>query len=113
MPDPARKSLSVLNEVFNLMKLKYIAEKPEKSFTKWVSDYLLMNIERDVFLSKYAPFISKIGVTDNVMYLKDSKKNKVIEIRIVNGILQSNDDDPIYTQYAISMPELSRLNKKL
>lgn len=112
MPDPARKSLTVLNEVFDKVKARYDSEKSGgKSFIGWLSEYLLMNLERDEFVRQYAPYISKIGIQENTLFLKDTKKDKIIEVRLVNNKLQCTDDDPIYLQYAIAMPELARLKK--
>ena len=98
-----------MNEVFEIVRTRYDSEKSDKTFVRWISDYILMNFEKDDFLRKYAPFISKIGITQNVLYLKDSKKNEVIEIRMVNGKLQSSYEDPIYLQYAMALPELAKL----
>ncbi len=104
-----RKNLSVHSEVYNVIKARYDKESPDQSFTKWVSSYLLVNLEKDEFLTQYAPYISKIGIHDNVLTLKDSKKNKYVEIRMKNGLLQSNDDNPIYLQYALALPEIVAL----
>ena len=60
-------------------------------------------------MERYIPNISKIGITDNTLFLKDHKKNKVIEIRWVNNILQSNDDDLKYLQFALAIPEIAEL----
>ena len=109
MPDPARKSLSVLNVVYEKLRVSYESEKSEKSFVKWVSDYLLVNLEKDEFVRRYAPFIHRIGFEDNVLYLRDSKKKQIIEIRLKDGKLQSSEEDPIYLQFAMALPELARL----
>ena len=85
------------------------AEKKGTSVRKLVNETLSMVLEKDEFLSRFAPSISKIGIQDNVMYLKDSKKNKVIEIRMKNGKLQSSDDDPVYIYYAMGLLEVFRL----
>lgn len=109
MGDVVRNNISVLREVYEIVRKRYEKEQTEVSFVKWFSDYVLMNIEKDEFLSKYAPNLHKIGITDNVLYLKDSKKNKIVEIRMVNGKLQSSEDDPIYLQFACALPELVKL----
>jgi len=92
-------------------KLSENANSVGTSVRKYVNEILMMNIERDEFLKSYAPYISKIGIQDNVLYLKDSKNNTVVEIRLVNGQLQSNHDDPIYLQYAMALPELMQLKR--
>ena len=47
--------------------------------------------------------------TDNVLYLQDENKGIVVEIRMKEGVLQSSDDDPIYLQFAMALPELTKL----
>ena len=97
-----KKSYDKANEVHKKLGI-------EKSFSAWISEYVLMNLEKDDFLHAYAPYISKIGIIDNVLTLKDSKKNCYVEVRMVNGKLQSDDGDPIYIQYAMALPELGQL----
>lgn len=92
-------------------KISKQAEKNGTSVRKLVNETLLMILEKDEFLSRFAPSISKIGIQDNVMYLRDSRKDKVIEIRMKDGKLQCNDNDPIYLQYALALLEIVRLNE--
>jgi len=109
--DDHRKNLSVHTEIYDKVKDRFESEGSNQSFTKWISEYLLMNLEKDEFLTQYAPFVSKIGIQGNVLTLKDSKKNKYVEIRMVNGRLQSDNDDPIYLQYALALPEIIALRQ--
>lgn len=111
MPRSNRHNLSVEALVYDKAQSKYKTENPQISFVQWVSNYLLMNLERDDFMRQYAPFIAKIGIQENTLFLKDTKKDKIIEVRLVNNKLQCTDDDPIYLQYAIALPELARLKK--
>jgi len=90
-------------------KLFMIKEKKGISIRKYVYDVLLMNLEKEEFLRQYVPFLSIIGIQDNILYIKDAKKDKIIEIRMKNGKLQSNDSNPTYLQYAMALPELVRL----
>lgn len=104
-----RKVIAIGGTTSERLEERHKIENPKLSFAEYVDEYLLINLEKDDFLRTYAPGLSKIGITDNVLYLKDSKENKVIEIRLVNGILQSNDENPIYTQFAMALPELAKL----
>lgn len=99
------------NEIYEKLSEYHKKQNTQLKFNPWVSEFLLMNLEKDAFLQEYAPSISKVGITDNVLTLKDHKKNKHIEIRFVNGKLQSDDDDPIYLQYAMALPELMQLKR--
>jgi len=94
-----RNNIAVLRDVYEKIRQRYTDEQTDVSFVKWFSDYVLMNLEKDEYLSTYAPNLHKIGITDNILYLKDSKKNKIVEIRMVNGKLHSNDADPMYLLY--------------
>ncbi len=107
-----RKLVSIGEEVLDKLSVLWEKSDPKPTFAEWVNGYLLVSLEKDEFLRKYAPNISKIGITDNVLTRKDSKKKKYIEIRMVNGKLTSNDNDPIYLQFAWALPELVKLNQK-
>lgn len=107
-----RKLISIGGNTSEKLTKRFEDEKPKVSFAEWVTEYLQVNLEKDDFLRTYAPNLHKIGITDNILYLKDSKKNKVIEIRMSNGNLESNDDDPIYLQFAWALPELAKLKAK-
>jgi len=114
MPREDRMNLSLQVEVVEKARVYYEKDPMHSkiSFTQWVSDYLLMNLEKEEFLKIYAPYLSKIGIQDNVLFIRDSKKDKIIEIRLVNNKLYSNDDEPIYLQFALALPELARLKSK-
>lgn|SRR3989338_3464348 len=114
MPDPARKNLSVLNNVYDKVKSRYDVEKTDLSFVKWVSEYLLMNLEKDEFVRGYAPFLSKVGIQDNRLIIKDSKKNQFAEVYLKNNQLFCTLDessDCMHIHFALALPELARLKK--
>jgi len=107
-----RKLVSISEEASEKLTKLYKETEPKISFAEWVTEYILINLEKDEFLRRYAPNISKIGITDNILYLKDSKENKIVEIVMKNGKLTSSDDNPIYLQFAWALPELVKLSKK-
>ena len=104
-----RKVIAIGGITSEKLEKRHQEENPKISFAEYVDEYLQVKLEHDDFLRTYAPGISKIGITDNILYLKDGKEDKVIEIRLINGILQSNDESPIYTQFAMALPELAKL----
>jgi len=112
MPVAERNNISVLANVFDKAKARFEKEDTGQSFVKWISDYLMLNLEKDEFLMQYAPNLHKIGITGNVLYIKDSKKNKIVEIRMTNGKLVSSDDDPLYLHFAMALPELVKLKRE-
>ena len=118
MPDPARNNMSVSNQVYDKVKTRYELEKGEKrtelSFVKWVSDYLLMNLEKDEFVKDYAPYLSKIGFQDNRLIIRDEKSNKITEVYLNNDKLYcilDESDDCVHIHYTLALPELGRLKK--
>lgn len=104
-----RKLMSIGEEVSDKLNKLYEKADPKPTFAEWVTDYLLISLEKEEFLQKHAPNISKIGITDNILYLKDSKENKVVEITTKNGKLVSSDDNPIYLQFAWALPDVVKL----
>jgi hypothetical protein len=69
-------------------------------------------------LKIYAPSLSIIGYDDNVLYIKDSKKDKgkFAEITLKNDKLYCNldseDEYCIHIRFAFAIPEVARLNLK-
>lgn len=119
MPDPQRKSLTVLNDVHDRATVRHEtelkAQKTNLSFTKWISEYILMNLERDEFLRIYAPFLEKIGISDNRITIRDSKMEKLTDVFLKDEKLfcsLDESDDCIHIHFALALPELGRLKKK-
>ena len=119
MPDPTRKSLTVLNEVHDKAISRYQSEKTngntDLSFIKWFSEYILLNLEKDEYMAKYAPFLEKIGITDNRLTIRDSKKDKLTDVFIKDGKLYCNLDESNnceHVHFTLALPELSRLKNE-
>lgn len=119
MPDPGRKSLTVLKEVHAKAMEKYEIEKSsnktESSFIKWFSDYVMMNLERDEFLKDYAPYLEKIGYSNNMLTIRDHKVNNITDIFMKDGRLYCSldeTDDCMHIHFALALPELSKLKRK-
>lgn len=106
------KTLSIKEEIFNKIEIKYNKLAPKESITSWVSDYLLMNIEKDEFLKEYAPFLEKIGINDNRLTIRDSKTNKLTDVFLKNKKLfcsLDESDDCLHIHYVLALPELAKL----
>ena len=107
------KTITIKEEVFDKMLIKHKDSETSQKPSPWVSDYLLMNFEKDDLLKQQAPSLELIAEPSDVMYIKNHKDNKIVEIRIgKNGKLVANDDDPIYLQFAWALPEISKLKLK-
>jgi len=89
MPDASRMSLTVLKEVHSKAMIRFNndveSKKTKLSFIKWLSEYILLNLEKDEFLTEYAPFLEKIGITDNRITIRDSKKDKLTDVFFQRG----------------------------
>jgi len=112
------KTLSINESVFNRIELKYNKSNTSKSLTSWVSEQLLLNLEKEDFLTNfYAPYLNFIGTNDNQIFLKDSRLNHIIEITFQDEYLSCSenectcctdkDKNCIHISYVLSLPELS------
>jgi len=107
-----RKLISIGGDTSDKLTKRFEDEKPKISFAEWVTDYLKVNLEKDDFLRRYAPYIEKIGVTDNRLTLRDNKENKLTDIFMKDGKVYCSVDETtncIHTQFAWALPELARL----
>lgn len=108
------KTITIREEVFDRISKKHNESKTSLKISPWVSDYLAMNLEKDDLVHKYAPFLEVIGEPSDVLYIKDHKKGKIVEVRInKKGELKSTDENPIYLQFAWALPELVKLKQRM
>ena len=119
MPDLARKSLTVLNEVHSKAFSRWEQEKSEEktnmSFIKWFSEYILLNLEKDEYIALYAPYLEKVGITDNRLTIRDTKRDKLTDVFLKDGKFFCNLDernDCEHIHFALALPELARLKSK-
>lgn len=93
-------------------KLKKSAETKNISLRKYVNELLVMNLEKEEFMSKYAPMIQYISAQDNKIILKDNKKNQFTEVFKKNSNLYCTLDestDCIHIHYVLALPELGKI----
>jgi len=112
MPRENRKSLSILKDVYDKCHIRYVEETGDPdndSVTRWTSDYLNNNLTKDETVRKNLPEIMEIAVKNKTLFLKDGKKNKLIEIKVEKGLLKSNDPDSKYIQFAMTSSNILRL----
>ncbi len=119
MPDVKRKNLSVLNEVHDKASVRYKKEfkanQTNLSFIKWFSEYVLLNLEKDEYMARYAPHLESVGITDNRLTIRDNKKDKLTDIFLKDGHFYCNLDEVDnceHIQFALALPELVRLKNK-
>ena len=106
------KTLTIREEVYNKINEFHQKQQTPVKFNPWVSDYLLMSIEKDEFLKEYAPFLSKIGIEGNRITIRDDKTKKYADVYLKDHSLfceLDNSDSCIHVRFALALPELSLL----
>lgn len=106
-------TVEIYKDTYDIMKKT--AEENRYETKTYINEILVMNIEKDQFLKKYAPYLEKVGFRDNVLILKDSKKVEYIEVFLKNDKLYCSadeDKDCMHIHFALAMPELGRLKSK-
>jgi len=80
---PNGKKLHTANIVDDVyQKVKALVQKRGGTFTDFVNDTLSSFIDRDRFVKLYAPHVSEDFVSNNAIYLNDSKLNKTAIVRL-------------------------------
>lgn len=103
-------TVEIFKETYDVMKAN--AEKKHWNTKDLINTVLAEAIERDRFLQSYAPYLSKIGYEDNVLFIKDSKLGKTAEVYLRDRSLYCNiceSKDCTHIHYALALPEVSKL----
>lgn len=83
-----RHLIGISNEAY--LKSKEMAEKERyNTLVDYVNETLLQNAERGKFLNMYASFLKQDYVSEDAVYIKDSKINKIAIVRL----LEYSDED--------------------
>jgi hypothetical protein len=100
-----------------IFKQTYDAMKSAAGRMHWntkdyINSVLTEAIERDRFLQSYAPYLSKIGYQDNILFIRDAKAGKTAEIYLKEKVLycslcESKDCNHIH--YAFALPEVAKM----
>jgi len=118
MPVTGWRSVSVRSQVLERLETQYNSQKEQlekekniTSFSSYVSNILMDMVERSEILSRYAPFMSEIGITDNRIILDDKKTGSIVEIILMNKELFCRDcqrNDCIHVGFAYSIPIVNK-----
>ncbi len=115
MVQPKRHNLTVTAEIYDRLAKIYKKEKTDKSLTQWISEKLLMVLEKDEFLKNYAPFLSKIAVNESSVILRDEKIQRLVEIIYRDNKFWCDVDEEeccVHVHFALALPELAELKNK-
>lgn len=79
--DKKRRPINISNEAY--LKSREIVEREQKgTLVDYVNETLLKNAERDNFARMYAYYVKEDYVSEDAVYLKDSKLNKIAIVRL-------------------------------
>jgi hypothetical protein len=127
LPKPGFSSLLLRNDVFHKAMTLYRQKsksgelgerKKKKSFSRYVNDIIKDALEEDRILSSASPVLSKVAVEGNSVLIKDSKRNRLAEVKIeLSGrrrvrqltCLLDNRSDCLHVGFAYSIPEVYRM----
>lgn len=103
-------TVEIFKETYELMKSN--AERMRWNTKEYINTVLAEAIERDKFLQTYAPFLSKVGYQDNILFIRDAKVGKTAEIYLKDralycGLCESKDC--MHIHYAFALPEVAKM----
>lgn len=61
---------------------KKVSEDKQMTLYDFVNESVLSSVNREQFVKMYAPYISEEHVTENVVFLNDTKLNKIAVVRL-------------------------------
>lgn len=103
-------TVEIFKQTYDTMKAN--AAKKHWNTKDYINIILSEAIEHDKFLQTYAPFLSKVGYEENILFIKDSKKNKTAEVYLRDRALFCNlceEKDCVHIHYALALPEVAKL----
>lgn len=103
-------TVEIFKETYDLMKAN--AERMRWNTKEYINSVLSEAIDRDKFLQSYAPFLSRVGYQDNILFIRDSKMGKTAEIYLKDralycGLCESKDC--MHIHYAFALPEVAKM----
>jgi hypothetical protein len=114
LPKAGQKTVTMSGKPLKILEQRYQSEKekrPNLSFAAFVSESALMELERRNIL-KEAQFLSLAGSSDDIVIIKDTRKNgRLFEVQVRNKKLKcitDNDFECIHVGFALALPEVRK-----
>lgn len=114
MPNAGQKTVTLSGEQLKKLEARYEKESkknPSLSFASFIAESALMELERKEIIRE-AGFISYSAFEENVLFLKDSRKdNRIYEVQIKDRKLKCLTDDDFdcaHVGFALALPEVRR-----
>ena len=114
MPNPGQKTITLSGGQLKKLEARYSEAKkgkPSLSFASFIADSALMELER-MDMIRESGFISYSAFEDNVLFLKDSRKeNRIFEVQIKGRKLKCLTDDDFdcsHVGFAMALPQVRK-----
>lgn len=116
MPRINQKTVTVSGEALRRLEERYEHERvnrPTLKFASFIAESALMELDRKNIL-KEAQYISLVGINDDMVILKDARKNgRFFEVQIrgkkLACITEDNDEECIHVGFALALPEVRKV----
>jgi hypothetical protein len=116
MPHNGFSAITVKDELYKKLNEKIEAEYNDKkvrpSLASYVSDILWYVIESDEILRRNGPFLGKLAVEPDRVFIKDNKRNEIAELVLKDGELYCNLDEGfncVHIGFAWAIPEVYKV----
>lgn len=116
MPKEGFSVVTITQQAHDKAKQRYNqkvkSQKLSKSFSKYVNDIIVEQVEADESLSLTAPFMEKLGLDGNSIMVKDNKIGRIVEVQVRGRELVCMLDerkDCVHVGFAYAIPEVYRL----
>jgi hypothetical protein len=114
VPNPGQKTITLSGEQLKQLERRYDIAKKSKSnlsFAAFIAESALMELERKDMIRETG-FIAYSAFEDDVLFLKDSRKeNRIFEVQLKNKKLKCLTDDTFdcaHVGFAMALPEVRK-----
>lgn len=114
----SRQTITIQEDIYE--RARALAYSKGRRLKEWANEILLMEVEKDEFLKRYAPNLSLINITETSLLIRDTKLSRTAEIIIKDCELvclleqdEKKAKDCIHTRFALALPEVGKLNLNL
>ncbi len=120
MPQEGQKTITMSGKRLIELENKYDQEKIKHSalsFASFIAEAALMELERRQII-KEAPFVSLVGMADNMVILKDFRnEEKLVEVQIKEKKIRclscgNKGHECIHIGFALALPEVRKAIKQ-
>ena len=102
---------NVANRLQELLEqdMRHKAKAKSESYDSFVNEFIWYHIEEQDVLRRYGPFLTWMGVYDNIFSVYDNKLRKTVEIQVVDKELHCREDDTtncVHIGFCYAVPEV-------